>query len=113
MLFPEYQHYAPLCAHKISSFNIPKSWLVLAVCSIFSCVKRINLEVLQCVVCEPGVGLGSSCEIGQQLYKELGTCKLNSVNFQSVPADEAQNVDYGIWRLDATRSTQEQIQAKG
>ncbi len=34
--------------------------------------------------------LGSGGEIGHQLYKELGAGKLNGVDFQSVPADEAQ-----------------------
>jgi hypothetical protein len=36
-------------------------------------------------------GLGSGGEIGHQLYKEFGASKLDGVDFQSVPTNEAQN----------------------
>src|SRR5208337_2777920 len=55
-------------------------------------------------------GLGSGGEIGHQLYKEFGAGKLDCVDFQSVPADEAQGGGYGFWRLDAARAAQEQTQ---
>jgi len=55
----------------------------------------------------------SGGEIGHQLYNEFGAGKLNGVNFQSAPADEAQGAGYGFWRLDAARAALEQIQAKG
>ena len=45
--------------------------------------------------------LGSGGEIGHQLYKEFGAGKLDGVDFQSVPTDEAQGAGYGFWRLDA------------
>jgi hypothetical protein len=57
--------------------------------------------------------LGSGCEIGQQLYKEFRAGKLDCVDFQSVPTDEAQDAGYGFWRLDAARAAQEQTQASG
>jgi len=59
------------------------------------------------------IDLGSGCEIGQQLYKEFGAGKLDRVDFQSVPTDEAQDAGYGFWRLDAARAAQEQTQASG
>ncbi len=52
-------------------------------------------------------GLGSGREIAHQLYNEFGDGKLDSVNFQGVPADEAQRPCYGLWRLDAARAGQE------
>ncbi len=55
----------------------------------------------------------SGGEIGHQLYNEFGAGKLNGVNFQSAPADEAQGAGYGFWRPDAARAALEQIQAKG
>ena len=58
-------------------------------------------------------GLGSWGEIGQQLYKEFGDGKLDRVDFQGVPADEAQGAGYTFWRLDAARAAQEQTQACG
>src|SRR6266478_6384140 len=58
-------------------------------------------------------GLGSGGEIGHQLYKEFGAGKLDCVDFQSVPADEAQGAGYGFWRLDAAQAAQEQTQARG
>jgi hypothetical protein len=58
-------------------------------------------------------GLGSGGEIGHQLYKEFGARKLDGVDFQSVPTDEAQDAGYGFWRLDAARAAQEQTQASG
>ena len=42
------------------------------------------------------IDLGSGCEIGQQLYKEFGAGKLDRVDFQSVPTDEAQDAGYGF-----------------
>jgi hypothetical protein len=42
-------------------------------------------------------------EIGQQLDDEFGAGKLDGVNLQSVPADEAQDVGYRSWRVDAAR----------
>ena len=51
--------------------------------------------------------------IGHQLYKEFGASKLDGVDFQSVPTDEAQDAGYGFWRLDAARAAQEQTQASG
>ena len=57
--------------------------------------------------------LRSGGEIGHQLYKEFGAGKLDCVDFQSVPTDEAQGAGYGFWRLDATRAAQEQTQACG
>ena len=58
-------------------------------------------------------GLGSGGEIGYELYDELGAGKLDGVNFQRVPADEAQGAGDGLWRLDAARAAQEQTQAGG
>ena len=58
-------------------------------------------------------GLGSWGEIGQQLYKEFGDGKLDRVDFQGVPADEAQGAGYSFWRLDAARAAQKQAQACG
>lgn len=55
----------------------------------------------------------SGGEIGHQLYKEFGAGKLDCVDFQSVPTDEAQGAGYGFWRLDAARAAQEQTQARG
>src|SRR5258705_657149 len=55
----------------------------------------------------------SGGEIGHQLYKEFGAGKLDCVDFQSVPTDEAKGAGYGFWRLDATRAAQEQTQARG
>jgi hypothetical protein len=57
--------------------------------------------------------LGSGGEFGDQLYKEFGATKLDGVDFQSAPADEAQGDGYGFWRLDAARAAPEQTQAKG
>jgi hypothetical protein len=56
---------------------------------------------------------GSGGEIGHQLYKEFGAGKLDCVDFQSVPTDEAQGAGYNFWRLDAARAAQEQTQASG
>jgi len=50
----------------------------------------------------------SGGEIGHQLYKEFGAGKLDCVDFQSVPADEAHGAGYGFWGLDAARAAQEQ-----
>ena len=55
----------------------------------------------------------SGGEIGHQLYKEFGAGKLDCVDFQSVPTDEAQGAGYGFWRLEAARAAQEQTQARG
>ena len=55
----------------------------------------------------------SGGEIGHQLYKEFGAGKLDCVDFQSVPTDEAQGAGYGFRRLDAARAAQEQTQARG
>ena len=52
-------------------------------------------------------GLGSGGEIGHQLYKEFGAGKLDGVDFQSVPTDEAEGAGYGFWRLDAALATLE------
>jgi hypothetical protein len=49
----------------------------------------------------------SGREIGQQLDKELGAGKLDSVYFQSVPTDEAKRASYFLWRLDAALATLE------
>jgi hypothetical protein len=46
-------------------------------------------------------------EIGYQLYKEFGAGKLDGVDFQSVPTDEAEDVGEGFWRLDAALATLE------
>src|SRR5258705_1593183 len=54
----------------------------------------------------------SGGEIGHQLYKEFRAGKLECVDFQSVPTDEAQGAGYGFWRLDAARAPQEQRQAR-
>ena len=51
--------------------------------------------------------------MGHQLYNEFGAGKLNGVNFQSAPANEAQGDGYGFWRLDAARAALKQAQAKG
>src|SRR5258708_39548014 len=47
----------------------------------------------------------SGGEIGHQLYKEFGAGKLDCVDFQSVPTDEAQGAGYGFWRVDGARGT--------
>ena len=57
--------------------------------------------------------LESDREIGHELYKEFGAGKLDCVDFQSVPADEAQRAGHGFWGLDAARTAQEQTQARG
>jgi hypothetical protein len=49
----------------------------------------------------------SAGEIGRQLDNEFGQDKLGSVNFQGVPADEAQHGCDGLRRLDAARTAQE------
>ena len=51
--------------------------------------------------------LGSGRESGRQLCDKLGAGKLDSVNFQGVPADKAQQAGYGLWWLDAARTAQE------
>jgi len=55
----------------------------------------------------------SGGEIGHQLYKEFGAGKLDCVDFQSVPTDEAQGAGYGFRRSDAARAAQELTQARG
>jgi len=37
----------------------------------------------------------------------------DGVDFQSVPADEAERAGYSSWRLDAARTAQEQTQDRG
>jgi superfamily I DNA/RNA helicase len=64
------------------------------------------------IVCSGGNVLtassfGSGGEIGHQLYNELGAGKLDSVDFQSVPTDEAKRAGYFLWRLDAALATLE------
>ena len=54
-----------------------------------------------------GKGRGSGRESGRQLCDELGAGKLDSVNFQGVPADKAQQAGYGLWWLDAARTALE------
>ena len=49
----------------------------------------------------------SGGEIGHQLYKEFGAGKLDGVDFQSVPTDEAEGAGYGFWRLEAALATLE------
>ena len=51
--------------------------------------------------------LGSGGETGHQLHKEFGAGKLDGVDFQSVPTDEAEGAGYGFWRLDAALATLE------
>jgi hypothetical protein len=46
----------------------------------------------------------SGGKIGHQLYNKFGAGKLNGVNFQSAPADEAQGAGYGFCRLVAASS---------
>ena len=58
-------------------------------------------------------GLGSGREVAHQLYNEFGEGKLDSVNFQGVPTDEAQHACYRLWWLDATRAAQKYTHAKG
>src|SRR5216683_5835018 len=76
-------------------------------------VPRGRVGAQRCAVCCSGAGLGSGGEIGHQFYDELGAGKLDGVNFQSAPADEAQGAGYGFWRLDAARAAPEQTQAGG
>src|SRR5258708_38349899 len=47
----------------------------------------------------------SGGEIGHQLYREFGAGKLDCVDFQSVPTDEAHVAGYGCWRVDGARGT--------
>jgi cell filamentation protein len=61
----------------------------------------------RCAVCRAGPDLGSGGEIGQQLDDELGAGKLDGVDFQSAPADEAQDAGYRFRRLDAARAALE------
>ena len=58
-------------------------------------------------------GPGSGSEAGEQLYNQLGAGKLQSVNLQRVPADEAQRACYGPWGLEAAWPTQEKTKAQG
>ena len=61
---------------------------------------RSNIEAKQ--ECS---GLESDREIGQQLDKEFRAGKLDSVNCQGVPTDEAKRTGYLIWRLEAALAT--------
>ena len=63
--------------------------------------ERIARQVALCA------SLGSGGEIGHQLYKEFRSGKLDGVDFQSVPTDEAEGAGYGFWRLDAALATLE------
>jgi hypothetical protein len=60
-----------------------------------------------------GTNLGSAGKIRHQLYNEFRAGKLNGVNFQGVPANEAQDPGHGFRRLDAARCAMEPTQAKG
>jgi len=57
---------------------------------------RSNIEAKQ--ECS---GLESDREIGQQLDKEFGAGKLDGVNCQGVPTDEAERAGYLLWGLEA------------
>ena len=50
--------------------------------------------------------------MGQQFYNQLGAGKLNGVNFERVPTNEAQGAGYGFLRLNPARAALEQAQAK-
>jgi hypothetical protein len=58
-------------------------------------------------------GFESGREIGQQLYKEFRAGKLDRVNFQGVPTDEAKRGSYFLWGLKAALAPPEQTQADG
>jgi hypothetical protein len=47
----------------------------------------------------------SGGEIGHQPCEKFETGKLDGVNLQSTPADEAQKAGDALWRLDAARAT--------
>ena len=55
----------------------------------------------------------SGREIGHQLYKEFRAGKLDSVNFQSAPTDEAKHASYLLWGLEAALAAFEETQADG
>lgn len=59
------------------------------------------------LLCARVSGQGSGGEIGHQLYKKFGAGKLDGVDFQSVPTDEAERAGDGFWRLDAALATLE------
>ena len=52
-------------------------------------------------------GLESGGEIGHQLYKKFRAGKLDSVNFQGVPTDEAKRAGYLLWGLEAALAARE------
>ena len=62
----------------------------------------------------PRFGLSSSsaqldqaARSGTNLIRQFGAGKLDGIDFQSVPADETQEADYGFRRLDAARAALE------
>ena len=57
---------------------------------------RSNIEAKQ-----ERSGLESGREIGQQLDKEFRAGKLDGVNCQGVPTDEAERAGYHLWGLEA------------
>ena len=63
---------------------------------------RSNIEAKQ--ECS---GLESDREIGQQLDKELRAGKLDGVNCQGVPTDEAERAGYLLWGLEAALAARE------
>ena len=52
-------------------------------------------------------GFESGREIGHQLYKEFRAGKLDSVNFEGVPTDEAKRAGYLLRGLEAALSARE------
>ena len=50
--------------------------------------------------------------MGNQFYDEFGAGKLDGVNFQGVPANEAQDASRGFRRLDWARCAMEETQTK-
>ena len=59
------------------------------------------------------MSFGSLGKAGHQLYNQFGDGKLDSVNLQGMPADEAQRACDGSWRLTPARAAHEQTQANG
>src|SRR5262245_26516594 len=55
----------------------------------------------------------SGQEVGHQLYKEFRAGKLDSVDFQGVPTDEAKRAGDLLWRLEAALAAREETQAGG
>jgi hypothetical protein len=65
-------------------------------------IKKSDVEAKQ-----ECCGFESGREIGHQLYSEFGDGKLDGVDFQGVPTDEAKRACYFLWRLEAALATHE------